>query len=477
MQTGALSSRTRVNFGIGAIAFGVKDTGFSYFLLIYYQQVLGLDAAYASLALSLAIVVDAFTDVLIGYGSDNLRSRWGRRHPLMYAAILPTVTALYFLWNPPDWIGADELFFYLVAMAILVRTCVTFFEVPNAALSAELTHDYDERTKLMAYRFAFGLWGGLGVMFLAYTFLLQPDAQTEVGTLSQSGYEKYGVMAAAVMLVAMLWSAIGTHDRIPYLPRAQGQSSKGAWSVFRQIRQSLANRSFLAVFVSRIFGGAAAGIATNLSIYFATYFWMLTSAEIGLFPLMALISVTLASLMAPAISRRYNKKSVALSAVFFLIFWTPLPLCLRLLDLFPANGHDLLLPLLLLHGLVDGIAAVISGILLGAMIADIVEDAENETGRRNEGLFFAANGFAGKMVSGVGILVAGLILSAVEFPTQVAPGEVELDKTEKLATTYIPIIGVLYLLGWVALCFYRIDRTRHETTLQNLRDKKERPAG
>ena len=204
---------------------------------------------------------------------------------------------------------------------------------------------------------------------------------------------------------------------------------------------------------------------------------MLTSAEIGLFPLMALISVTLASLMAPAISRRYNKKSVALSAVFFLIFWTPLPLCLRLLDLFPANGHDLLLPLLLLHGLVDGIAAVISGILLGAMIADIVEDAENETGRRNEGLFFAANGFAGKMVSGVGILVAGLILSAVEFPTQVAPGEVELDKTEKLATTYIPIIGVLYLLGWVALCFYRIDRTRHETTLQNLRDKKERPAG
>lgn len=139
MQTGALSSRTRVNFGIGAIAFGVKDTGFSYFLLIYYQQVLGLDAAYASLALSLAIVVDAFTDVLIGYGSDNLRSRWGRRHPLMYAAILPTVAALYFLWNPPDWIGADELFFYLMAMAILVRTCVTFFEVPNAALSAELT--------------------------------------------------------------------------------------------------------------------------------------------------------------------------------------------------------------------------------------------------------------------------------------------------------------------------------------------------
>jgi len=475
MQHPPLGLRTTVNFSVGAVAFGVKDTGFSYFLLIYYQQVLGLDALYVSLALSIAIAVDAVTDLLIGYGSDNLRSRWGRRHPLMYAAILPTVTALYFLWNPPDWIGGGELFLYLLVMAILVRTCVTFFEVPNAALSAELTYDYDERTKLMAYRFAFGLWGGLGVMFLAYMFLLQPDAQTEVGTLSQVGYENYGVMAAAVMLVAMLWSAIGTHDRIPYLPQPAAKTLMGTKSVLSKILQSLTNRSFLAVFVSRIFGGAAAGIATNLSIYFATYFWMLTSDQISLFPLVALLSVTLASIMAPLISRRYNKKRVALSAALFLVFWTPLPLLLRLQDILPANGHDLLLPLLLLHGLIDGIAAVISGILLGAMIADIVEDAEVVTGRRNEGLFFAANGFAGKMVSGVGILVAGLILSAVEFPTQASPDDVDPSKIGDLATIYIPIIAMLYLSGCAALFFYQISRSGHEETLRQLQNKKERP--
>ena len=234
-------------------------------------------------------------------------------------------------------------------------------------------------------------------------------------------------------------------------------------------------RSFLAVFVSRIFGGAAAGIATNLSIYFATFFWMLTSDQIAFFPLVALLSVTLASIAAPVVSRRYNKKRVALSAVIFLIVWTPMPLLLRLWGMFPNNGDDFLLPLLLLHGLVDGIAAVTSGILLGAMIADIVEDAEVVTGRRNEGLFFAAKGFAGQMVSGVGILVAGLVLSAVEFPTQASPDDVDPGKIVDLATIFIPIVAGLYLAGWVALFFYRINRSGHEETLRQLRHKRERP--
>jgi MFS family permease len=71
---------TRLVYGFGSVAFGVKDNGFSYFLLLYYSQAIGLDSRLVGLAITIALVFDAFADPLIGYWSDNLRSRWGRRH-------------------------------------------------------------------------------------------------------------------------------------------------------------------------------------------------------------------------------------------------------------------------------------------------------------------------------------------------------------------------------------------------------------
>ena len=82
-----LSNDTQFFYGLGAAPYGIKDNGFSYFLLIFYSQVLGLSPVMTSAALSIAIVIDAITDPIIGYISDNWRSRWGRRHPFMYMAL------------------------------------------------------------------------------------------------------------------------------------------------------------------------------------------------------------------------------------------------------------------------------------------------------------------------------------------------------------------------------------------------------
>jgi GPH family glycoside/pentoside/hexuronide:cation symporter len=75
---------TKVLYGVGAAAFGVKDNGFSFFLLLYYNQVLGLPETWVGLGIMLALFVDL---------SDHLRSRWGRRHPFMYAAALPVAAS------------------------------------------------------------------------------------------------------------------------------------------------------------------------------------------------------------------------------------------------------------------------------------------------------------------------------------------------------------------------------------------------
>ena len=101
MQTKRLPLSTKLFYGLGSVAFGVKDNGFAFFLLLYYNQVLGLPEALVGLGILIALMVDAVVDPVIGYLSDHLRSRWGRRHPFMYAAAIPVGVSYYLLWSPP----------------------------------------------------------------------------------------------------------------------------------------------------------------------------------------------------------------------------------------------------------------------------------------------------------------------------------------------------------------------------------------
>ena len=108
---------TKLAYGFGAIAYGVKNNGFDFFLLLFYSQILGVDAELVGLALLIALVFDAFSDPFVGYLSDNTRSRWGRRHPWMYFSAIPVSVAYFFLWSPPETLTNNELFFYLVGLS------------------------------------------------------------------------------------------------------------------------------------------------------------------------------------------------------------------------------------------------------------------------------------------------------------------------------------------------------------------------
>ncbi len=108
--TKKIDFRTKFFYGFGSISFGIKNNGFSYFVLFVYSSVLGLPAWMAGLALNLVLIADAITDPLVGYFSDRTRSRWGRRHPFMYAAALPVAITYYFLWTPPESLTDWELF-------------------------------------------------------------------------------------------------------------------------------------------------------------------------------------------------------------------------------------------------------------------------------------------------------------------------------------------------------------------------------
>ena len=130
---------SKLAFGVGQFAEGLKNTAFAAFVLFYYNQVLGLPGTLAGAALFIALVVDAVTDPLAGSLSDNHKSRLGRRHPFMYASAVPLGMAFVGLFAPPSGLGEWGLFAWLVAFAILTRVAMTLYHVPHLALGAEMT--------------------------------------------------------------------------------------------------------------------------------------------------------------------------------------------------------------------------------------------------------------------------------------------------------------------------------------------------
>ena len=218
-QKSKLSFSTKFFYGFGSISFGIKNNGFSYFVLFVYVFVFELPAWMAGLALNLILVADAITDPLVGYYSDRLRSKWGRRHPFMYAAAIPVTLSFYFLWSPPDSLTNLQLFFYLLICATIIRVFITFYEIPSIALGPELTANYVERTSLMSYRYFFGWFGGLTTYNLVWWYYA-PKYETEIytsGRFNPELWPEWGLVAALLILLGIVVTSLGTHKHIPNL--------------------------------------------------------------------------------------------------------------------------------------------------------------------------------------------------------------------------------------------------------------------
>ncbi|WP_374469312.1 MFS transporter [Phenylobacterium sp.] len=462
-----LSLTTQLFYGSGTIAFGVKDNGFSYFLLIFYNQVMGLPAQTVGLAIMIALVVDAFIDPIVGQVSDNWRSRWGRRHPFMYAAAIPAAVSYLLIWNPPAGWDHGRLFLYLIVTAVLIRSFITLYEIPSQALAAELTADYDERTRLLSWRMLFSWIGGLVVFFAAWTVFLRPTPEHPVGQLNPAGYHTYGIAAAALMFVAILVSAIGTHRQIPRL-RVAPHREATLGVLVREMFGTLANRSFLALLGAYLFFSMAVGLVFSISTYMSTYFWEFSTRQIGFFAFSSLTAAVIAAALAPAVSRRFNKRPSAIAMIVVSLLVGAAPVVLRLLGLLPGNDWPALYPLIFVQNILSTAMGTAGAILMNSMIADVVEDSELRTGRRQEGLFFAAAAFIQKAVSGVGIFASGLLLGFVQFPQGAQPGAVAPEIIHRLGATYVPVLAVLYVAALSFLTGYRISRRSHEESLARL---------
>lgn len=462
---------TKLYYGLGSVAYGVKDNGFSSFLLLFYNQVLGLPAPWVGAAIGIALVVDSLLDPIVGQISDTWRSSWGRRHPFMYFAAVPAALAFYFLWRPPTGLSDGQLFAYLLVMAIVVRSLITLYEIPSTALGPELSENYDQRTALFGFRYFFGWWGGLTMTVLALGFLLRPDATHAVGQLNPAGYAAYGAVSAVIMVAAIMVSAAGTHKFIPHLkgPVAESRFNLAVW--LGSVRAILANRAFRAIMTSALFSSMAGGLGLALNSYFVTYFWQLSSASFAVLLGSAFIAALVALLISPHLSRRFGKKPVTIGLYTLSAFFLPLPFLLRLAGWFPDNESSLLVPILFANSVLALSLSITANIMGTAMIADIAEDIEVKTGNRSEGLLFSAASVVNKVVTGIGIFASGVILSLVRFPEGAKPGQVPQEILNELVLTYVLVAALIHGAALLCLLGYDISRKRHEDNLAELAER------
>ncbi|MCL4673926.1 MAG: MFS transporter [Sphingomonadaceae bacterium] len=451
-----LPFRIKLFHGAGSVAFGIKDNGFSVFLLTYYNQVLGMEAWLVSLALVIALVVDALVDPLLGNLTDRTYTRWGRRLPWLYAAPIPLAFAWYFMWVPP--ISGPPDFWSLLGIAIAVRLLLSACEVPSMALVPEMTRDYDERTTLFRYRFLFGWTGGLITLFLAYQVFLRDDL------LGQEGYHAYGLFGAVTMATFVLISAAGQHSFVARYPKDKPPPFR-LRATFHEIIEAFSEKAFLIFAAGALAAYVSQGMTFALSNYLYYFVWQLSEAQIAVYPLVLFFSVVAVFVLLGGLHRRYGKaRTGAITTLVSMTFWL-IPYGLHALGLWPQLGSNSGAAALFVFIFISNAAGVAAVISATSMVAEIVEAFEHKTGRRAEGSFYAGNWLVQKSATGVGILLAGGMLSLAAFPIGTAPGDVSTAVIASLIAMYCGAVLVLGLVSAFWLGRFPISRADHENRL------------
>ena len=453
--TGKLPMRLKLIHGFGAVAFGVKDSGFSFFLLLFYNQVLGMDAALVSLALLIALVADAIIDPILGNLSDRTYTRWGRRLPWLYVAPIPLAFAWVFMWSPPG--GEAPSFLGLVGIAVTVRILLSACEVPSVSLLPEITSDYDERTTLFRYRYLSGWLGGVTMMVLAYTvFMPGPE-----GLLERDGYIPFAIFGAVLMAVSVLGSAIGQHKLVAHLPETKPEpfSLKGAFS---EISEAFRERAFLIFAAGGLAAYVSQGMTFSISNYVNVFVWQFDETALMVYPVILFVSVILMFFIVSPMHKRLGKPKSATIAALASVSLFLLPYLFLLAGLWPQIGSTASTTLYFALLLLANTMAIVVMISASSMIAEIVEAYLERTGRRAEGAFYSGNWLVQKCATGLGIFLTGQIIAYSQLSTDAEPGEVAWDVILDIIVLYGGLSLVLALFAAYWLGKFPITRAEHE---------------
>jgi GPH family glycoside/pentoside/hexuronide:cation symporter len=436
--------KQKVGWAVGSITDNLMMNGLNLLVMPIYNIALGVNPVMLGYALAIPRVMDTLIDPFIGNYSDNLRTRWGRRRPLIVLGAIIMAFFYALVWLPPSFLGHDGLFWYFLTTCFFLYIGYGIFIIPYMALGFELTTDYHERTRVQAWRMIFAYAGGLLMPWLYKLTLLPAFGGNEV-----HGVRVVGPLIAIIGLLASLTPALLCREKA-------GVQGQPPIRLIQAFKYTLSNGPFL-MLVGAIF---LVMLATNLSTPFSLYlniFYVCTGNKefaamlTGWSGTMQGLSGLLSAPLISALGTRFSKKRViicgqGLALAGYLVSWFLIT---------PAHPYLQLIPAAMIF---PGMACI--WLLVGSLIADICDDDELKNNLRREGMFGAVMMTIAKAGIALVTVVSGymLVLSGyIEAPTQ-TPATLQ---NMRLMYVFIPA-ALLGLSMLIMGCFPITEQRAHE---------------
>ncbi len=440
------ANKTRAAYGIGDYAICLYWSGVSLYLLYFYTDVVGISPLMAGWIYALGIAWDAVTDPFMGYMAERTRTKMGSYRPYIYYGSIPlALSFVLLLWVPPY--EGLFLFIFLLLVNLIHRTCFTIVSVPYSSLTARITDDSDERTKLTTARMLFASLGTTTISFLGFPIVF----------LLGSGEEATGFLVLG--LIAGLTAVIILSITVKFVEERPFKFSKKDLPSFRNVFKSVANNyPFWIVFFAILFLISTFLMFNNNLIYFIKYALNLHEYQgllLGFLNASTFIGIFFWAFLTILLGKKYTWMiSMACLFLGFTLFY-----------FYPIKEFIELLIILIFIGFANGA----TGVLFWSMLPDTIEYGEWKTGIRTESSLYGFMTFAQKGAIAFAAVILGTILTKIGFEPNEIQNEQTLESLKNLMSL-IPLIGVF--ISFVLIYFYPIDREFHKKLIDEINLRK-----
>jgi GPH family glycoside/pentoside/hexuronide:cation symporter len=446
MTINTVSNKVRAAYGIGDYAICLYWSGVGLYLLYFYTDVVGITPLLAGWIYALGIAWDAITDPFMGYLAERTRTRMGSYRPYIFYGAIPLAFSFILLFWVPPYEGT-KLFIFLLTANLVHRTCFTIVSVPYSSLTARITDDSDERTKLTTARMLGASFGTLSVSALGFPIVLWFGGADEA-----LGFIFLGMICGLTAVIVLSITVKFVEERRFNFTPSQLPS-------FSKVSKSVAeNYPFWIVFGSILILGSTSIMFNNNLIYFVKYSLDLHAYQgliLGVSSGAALLAIPLWAFAALKIGKRNSwMAAMTILLIGFLVFY-----------FYPIAS---LVELLLVLGFI-GIGNGATGVLFWSMLPDTIEYGEWKTGVRTESSLYGFMTFAQKGAIAFAALLLGMVLTQIGFE----PNEIQSEKTLsglKFVMTWIPLIGIF--ISFILVSFYPIDKSFHKKLINEIELRK-----
>lgn len=383
---------------------------------------------------------DAVTDPLMGYLSDNFRSRWGRRRPfIVLGGVLMALALSFMWWFPQGWEEKPMMIWFGVGL-ILFATAQTIFSVPYTALSFELSPSYHGRTRVQMYR----TWVGRVANFASpYLF---PFCLLAIFSSALEGARVLAAILGVLLIVSTAIAALGSHER--------ARASATRENFWHAIRSTMRCPEFIRVTFIYVCLCFTLGVFGAFQFFLVTYYVfggnLAKGASFG--AAVETFANVLILFSIPAVGwlcRKLQKHNALKLALWMMIVGSALQMVL----INPQYPY-----LLFLTPIFYSLGIVATFTILGTLMADAVDADELRTGYRREGLFSSAAAFMMKTIGAVAAGVSGWLIEATGFVAALG-GEQKEGVFDRMLWMFSGK-GLILLLCLIALYRYPLTEAR-----------------